>query len=97
MTADQAKKLAALVATVRPGWALNAITNALWDVRTRPLHKVAAAALRAAANPDCHTPAGIAFTDRPWWQPEPPTHDEVPSWRDPHADVTPADPATIRA
>ena len=48
MTADQAKKLAALVATVRPGWALNAITNALWDVRTRPLHKVAAAALRAA-------------------------------------------------
>lgn len=97
MTADQAKKLAALVATVRPGWATVAITNALWAVRAKPLHKVAAAALRAAADPECHTPQGIAFLDRPWWQPEPPRHEDIPTWRDPDADVTPADPDTIRA
>ena len=97
MTADQAQKLAALVATVRPSWSASAIANALWGVRTKPLHRVAAAALRAALDPDIHTPAGIAFTDRPHWQPEPPTLADVPTWSDPDADVTPADPATIRA
>ena len=97
MTADQAQKLAALVATVRPSWSASAIANALWSVRAKPLHRVAAAALRAALDPDVHTPAGIAFTDRPHWQPEPLTIADVPTWKDPVADVTPSVPATIRA
>ena len=97
MDADQAKKLASLVATVRPAWAVSAITTALWQVRTQPLHRVAAAAIRAATDPDIHTPAGIAWLDRSHWKPEAQRSEDVPTWRDPFADTTPADPDTIRA
>lgn len=97
MDADQAKKLASLVATVRPTWAVSAITTALWQVRTQPLHRIAAAAIRAAMDPDIHTPAGIVWLDRPHWRPEPTRAEDVPTWHDPFADTTPADPDTIRA
>ena len=90
MTADQARKLAELIATVRPTWAVSAITTALWQVRTQPLHRIAAAAIRAAMDPDIHTPAGIAWLDRPHWRPEPARAEDVPTWRDPFADTTPA-------
>jgi len=97
ITADQARKLADLVATVRPAWAVSAITTALWQVRTHPLHRIAAAAIRAADDPDIHTPAGIAWMDRPHWRPEATRSEDIPSWHDRYADTTPAAPATIRA
>ena len=95
ITADQARKLADLVATVRPAWAVSAITTALWQVRTQPLHRVAAAAIRAAGDPDILTPAGIAWLDRPHWKPEAQRSEDIQPWRDPFADATPADPETI--
>lgn len=97
MTADQARKLAELIATVRPAWAVSAITTALWQVRTQPLHRIAAAAIRAADDPDIHTPAGIAWMDRPHWRHEVQRSEDVPAWRDPFAATTPANPETIRA
>ena len=97
MTADQAKTLAKLVNSVRPGWAVSAIASALWHVRDRPLHRVAAAALRCANDPDMQTPAAIAWVDRPHWKPESVTVADIPTWHDPYADATPADPDAIRA
>ena len=97
MDADQAKKLASLVATVRPAWAVSAITTALWQVRTQPLHRIAAAFFNDAAATEIYTPAGIAWMDRPHWRPEIQRSEDVPAWRDPFADATPADPDTIRA
>jgi len=97
MTTDQARRLAELIATVRPAWAVSAITTALWQVRNHPLHRIAAAAIRAADDPDIHTPAGIAWMDRPHWRPEATRSEDIPSWHDRYADTTPADPETIRA
>lgn len=67
ITGDQARALAALVATLRPGWDAPGVLAALRDARTKgSADQVAHAAITAAMDPANRTPAVIGL-DGPHW------------------------------
>lgn len=69
LTKDAAADLAALLHRLRPEWHTTAIVNALHQAvvqRRGNAPTIAIAALRAAANPDCRTPAGILHEGAHW-------------------------------
>ena len=68
LTADQIRQLATFAASVRPSWHPRATANALWPLRAEPLPYVTALLGAALADPDCETPAAIAWPNRPWAQ-----------------------------
>ena len=99
-TNDQHKAIAYLVNAIRPSWDRYGIESLLGRIDPAiSLGAVAHAAIVAAATrPDQETPAIIAMTGRHWdscMGDRPPLRPAT--WRDPDADVTPADPDTIRA
>ena len=91
---DQARALAALVATLRPGWDSPGVLAALRDARTKGTpDQVAHAATTAAMDPANRTPAVIALDGAHWAGVRPvetrganydrctvPGHEQWPAW-----------------
>ena len=97
-TRDQHKAIAYLVHAIRPSWDRCGIESLLDRIDPAiSLGAVTHAAIVAAATRlDQETPAVIAMAGRHWdgcMGDRPPLRPAP--WRDPHADVTPADPDTI--
>lgn len=92
--------LAYLVSTIRPDWDRPGVEAVINSIETAiPWPAICHAAITAAATrDDQHTPTVIRMSGAHWagCTGEKPVT-TLPSWRDPHADVVPADPATIRA
>ena len=99
-TSDQHKAIAYLVNAINPKWDRSGVESLL--SRIDPAISLAAvthaAVVAAATRRDQKTPAVIGMTGQHWNEctGEKPSL-RLPAWRDPDADVTPADPATIRA
>lgn len=76
ITDDQARALAHLVATLRPGWDVAGIRSALSSARHRgSAHELAIAAIRCTQG-DARTPAVIAMDGPHWHTPGAVTKDE---------------------
>lgn len=94
-TRDEAHALALDVHAARPQWDTRGILTAIARVADRPLAAVRAAALAAARDPRCKTPAVIALEGDHWHTPDPtparpaqcPTHDLAQPCRSCRADA----------
>ena len=104
MNRDEAQRIAGAISVIRPDWLTTSLVTMLGKLpphlRARPALDVHLALAWLAHDPDQQTPR-LLREDGPWWQlAAPAAHAReihLPSWRDPDADVTPADPDTIRA